>query len=83
MKLVHTSIIEKKDPRKVVQAYLRAYRAAPHRTTGVSPYEAMFGRKMVTKLPGFGQQAKGDLDQRLRENTKKAQLNRAVRYAKF
>ena len=38
VKLVHTSIIEKKDPRKVVQAYLRAYRAAPHRTTGVSPY---------------------------------------------
>ena len=74
VKLVHTAIIDKKDPRKVVQAYLRAYRAAPHRTTGVSPYEAMFGRKMVTKLPGFGQQTKGDLDQRLRDKANQQQV---------
>ena len=46
---------------------MRAYRAAPQRTTGVSPYEAMFGRKMVTKLPGFGQQAGADLDKKLRQ----------------
>ena len=28
-----------------------AYRAAPHKTTGLSPYEMMFGRKIKTKLP--------------------------------
>ena len=72
VKLVHTSFIEKKDPSKIVQAYLQANRAATHRTTGVSTFEAMFGRKMVTKLPRFGQQAKGDLDQRLRRDTKEA-----------
>ena len=67
VKLVHTATIDRRDPKKVVQAYLRAYRAAPQRTTGVSPYEAMFGRKMVTKLPGFGQQAGADLDKKLRQ----------------
>ena len=66
VKLVHTATIERRDPKKVVQAYLRAYRAAPQKTTGISPYEAMFGRKMVTKLPGFGQQAAPDLDQKMR-----------------
>ena len=71
VKLVHTATIEKRDPKKVVQAYLRAYRAAPQKTTGVSPYEAMFGRKMVTKLPGFGQQAGSDLDKNLREKATK------------
>ena len=71
VKLVHTATIERRDPKKVVQAYLRAYRAAPQRTTGVSPYEAMFGRKMVTKLPGFGQPADSDLDQKLREKATK------------
>ena len=71
VKLVHTATIEKRDPKKVVQAYLRAYRAAPQKTTGVSPYEAMFGRKMITKLPGFGQQAGSDLDRNLREKATK------------
>ena len=50
-KMVHTAVAEKKDPRRVIDHYLMAYRAAPHKTTGLSPYEMMFGRKMRTKLP--------------------------------
>jgi hypothetical protein len=50
-KMVHTAVAEKKDPRKVIDRYLMAYRAAPHKTTGLSPYEMMFGRKMRTNLP--------------------------------
>ena len=51
VKMVHTAVIEGKDPRREVKKYLAAYRAAPHKTTGKSPYELMFGRKMMTKLP--------------------------------
>ena len=40
---------EKKDPRKVVHQYLMAYRAAPHKTTGLSPYEMMFGKHNLKK----------------------------------
>ena len=35
----------------MIHRYLMAYRSAPHKTTGLSPYEMMFGRKMKTKLP--------------------------------
>jgi transposase InsO family protein len=51
VKLVHTAVIEKKDPRRVLEGYLRQYRAAPHKTTGRSPFELLFNRKMMTKLP--------------------------------
>ena len=74
VKLVHTAIIDQKDPRQVVQAYLRAYRAAPHRSTGKSPYEALFNRKMVTKLPGLGQRAGADFDKQLRDTHSMAKL---------
>ena len=50
-KMVHTAVIEGKDPRREVKRYLAAYRAVPHKTMGKSPYELMFGRRMMTKLP--------------------------------
>ena len=31
--------------------FLRNYRATTHSTTGVSPAELLFGRKLVVKLP--------------------------------
>ena len=36
-----------------------AYRAAPHKTTGLSPFEMMFGRKMKTKLPQHREKKEG------------------------
>ncbi len=33
-----------------VVAFLQTYRATPHATTGTSPFELLFGRKMRTKL---------------------------------
>ena len=42
---------EGKDWKDEVRKYLVAYRSTPHTTTGVSPAELLFGRKMRTKLP--------------------------------
>ena len=42
---------EGKDWRKELKSFLRAYRTTPHTTTGVSPAELMFKRKLRTGLP--------------------------------
>ena len=42
---------EGKEWKTEVRKYLVAYRSTPHTTTGVSPAELLFGRKMRTKLP--------------------------------
>ena len=42
---------EGKEWKKEIRKYLVAYRSTPHTTTGVSPAELLFGRKMRTKLP--------------------------------
>lgn len=46
-KFLHASSCWKKD----LNAFLMNYRATPHCTTNVSPFSAMFGRSMKTKLP--------------------------------
>ena len=66
VKMVHTAVTEKKDPRKVVHRYLASYRAAPHKTTGKSPYEMLFNRKMQTKLPHLQIKVNKDLDREVR-----------------
>ena len=57
-KLVHTSIIEGKDPKKKLNTYLLQYRWTPHITTGKSPAELLFGRWIQSKLPQFHPQTK-------------------------
>ena len=51
VKFVHTTIAEGKNPKRELQNYLLHYRAAPHSTTGISPAEALFNRKLKTRLP--------------------------------
>ena len=74
MKLVHTALVEKRDPRKMVSTYLMAYRATPHKVTGRSPAELLFNRRIRTKLPGLRVQQEGDMDREVRERHEKEKV---------
>ena len=50
-KLLHTAAVEGKDPKAELHKYLLQYRATPHPSTGLSPAEMLFQRKIRTKLP--------------------------------
>nr|XP_034321902.1 uncharacterized protein K02A2.6-like [Crassostrea gigas] len=51
MKRIRIAQAESKNWKKEIRKYLFAYRTTPHSTTGVSPAELMFRRKLRTKLP--------------------------------
>ena len=63
VKMVHTAVVE----RRLVHRYLASYRAAPQKKTGKSPYELMFNRKMMTKLPQAPIKPNQKLDQEVRK----------------
>jgi len=48
MRVAHA---EKRDWRSELNKFLLAYGSTPHLTTGKSPAELLYGRKMTTKLP--------------------------------
>ena len=51
LKRLQIAHAEKKNWKRELNTYLTAYRSLPHQTTGVSPAELLFGRKLRTKLP--------------------------------
>ena len=54
LKRLQIAHAEKKNWKTELNIYLAAYRSLPHPTTGVSPAELLFGRKIRTKLPELG-----------------------------
>ena len=51
LKRIQIAHAEKQDWKKELTKYLTVYRSLPHPTTGVSPAELLFGRKICTKPP--------------------------------
>lgn len=78
-KTVRAAINEKKDWREVLDEFLRAYRSAPHSTTGVAPAQLLYGRSLTTRLPSFGAEEPEE-DEALRKRDAKTKL-KAKTYA--
>ena len=66
MKRIRIAMAESRDWKTAVRTYLFAYRATPHATSGVSPAELMFGRKLKTKLQQLDVDRR-DLDEEVRD----------------
>jgi hypothetical protein len=68
LKIAHS---EKINWREELQKYLFMHRATPQSTTGVSPAELLFGRKLRTKLPELGNANIKDFEVRDRDGEHK------------
>lgn len=67
MKRIRIAQAESKDWKKEIRKYLFAYRTTPHSTTGVSPAELMFRRKLRTKLPQVENLQENVFDEEMRD----------------
>ena len=54
-KAIRTAVVEHKNWKQELFAFLRQYRATPHSTTGRSPSELLNGRKLKSTLPRLQQ----------------------------
>ena len=68
---------EGKEWKKEIRKYLVEYRSTSHTTTGVSPAELLFGRKMRTKLPELKEEST-ESEMRDRDGGMKAKAKRYV-----
>ena len=86
LKRLQMAHAETKDWKKELNVYLAAYRSLPHSTTGVTPAELLFGRKIRTKLPELSE-VHVEQEVRNRDNEQKskskpyADVQRNARYS--
>ena len=71
LKRIRIAQIENKDWKEELGAYLTMYRTTPHSTTGVSPAELLFGRKLRTRLPGLEESTVEDVEVKDRDSEAK------------
>ena len=87
-KRIRIAHAEGKNWREALLTYVAVYRATPHATTGKSPAEALFGRKIRTKMPEL-REITEDQEMRDRDAEKKgaaklyADLKRGARYSEI
>ena len=67
LKAMRVSQAEGKDWRLELNKFLLAYRSTSHTTTGVSPAELFFKRKLTTKLPEFTGSGESQVDVALQQ----------------
>ena len=71
LKRIRIAQAEGLDWQKELRRYVRIYRGLEHSTTGKSPAELLFGRKVRTKLPEFRIDGRVDLEVRDRDAEQK------------
>ncbi|XP_052777763.1 uncharacterized protein LOC128215074 [Mya arenaria] len=71
MKRLHIAHVQKKNMRTELQTYLMMYRFTPHSTTGMSPAEMLFKRKIRTKIPDISDHRVSDHEIRDRDIERK------------
>ena len=71
LKRIKIAQIEKKDWRKEIEAFLNMHRTTPHSTTGISPAELIFRRKLRTRIPGIEEFQVDDQEVRDRDKEEK------------
>ena len=74
-KMIHVAMVENKDPKSELYTFLLHYRATPHSTTGVSPAEMLFGRRLQTKLPQIFVREESQEKKEIRERHNKKKLD--------
>ena len=67
LKTMRVSQAEGKDWRLELNKFLLAYRSTSHTTTGVSPAELFFKRKLTTRLPEFTESGESQVDVALQQ----------------
>jgi len=73
-KAIRTAHTEGKNWRRTLCKFLRNYRAAPHGTTGIPPFDALQSRKMRTVLPELSMRPQGDEEMRERDRREKEKM---------
>ncbi|XP_053389229.1 uncharacterized protein K02A2.6-like [Mercenaria mercenaria] len=71
IKRIRIAHVEKKNLEEELQTYLMMYRSTPHTTTGVSPAEMLFRRKIRTKSPEISDYDQQDQEIRDRDSEEK------------
>ena len=66
-KAIRAALISKRSWRKELNKFLLNYRATPHSTTGYSPAELLFNRKINTKLPQLTTESKSKTHRALKK----------------
>ena len=79
LKAISITHAEGQDWRKELRTFLLSYRSTPHPTTGVSPAELLFKRKIRTKLPELDSGIKTEIDEAFRDRDR-AQRERRKLY---
>ena len=71
-KAIRTAVTENHNWKRVIFKFLLNYRATPHSTTGKSPAELLFNRKIHTKLPELVFDNDTEIHQELQEKDRNA-----------
>ncbi|XP_033725232.1 uncharacterized protein K02A2.6-like [Pecten maximus] len=83
MKRVRIAQAEGRSWKDDLNSYLLMYRSTPHSTTGISPAELLYGRKLRTKLPDLHHYSTDDINTEVRDrDTEKKEKGRAYADAK-